>query len=97
MFGGGDRTAVLRRLVPDLLPDAVLSRTSKAAFNDAYLAGHTREFARTWDGTGVDESLVDAEALRRAWLAEWPVAGDDGAAAAGLAGERRDTSSALDP
>jgi asparagine synthase (glutamine-hydrolysing) len=73
VFGAGDRTAVLRRLVPDLLPDVVLARTSKAAFNRCYMASHTREFARSWDGAGVDTALVDPVELRRAWLAEWPV------------------------
>jgi asparagine synthase (glutamine-hydrolysing) len=73
VLGGGDRTAVLRRLGPDLLPDAVLARTSKAAFNTCYMAAHTRRFAESWDGTGVDEDLVDGEQLRRAWLADWPV------------------------
>jgi asparagine synthase (glutamine-hydrolysing) len=73
-FGRGGRTIVLRRLVPDLLPDEVLSRSGKARFNTCYMAGHTREFAEEWDGSGVDHDLVDAEALQRAWLAEWPSA-----------------------
>ncbi len=73
-LGGGDRTAVLRRLAPDLLPDAVLARTSKATFTRCYMADHTRRFAERWDGTGVDPELVDPEALRRTWLADAPIA-----------------------
>jgi asparagine synthase (glutamine-hydrolysing) len=67
-FGPGDRTAVLRSLVPDLLPDAVLARTSKAVFNGSYMARHTREFASQWNGDGVDHEFVDADELRRGWL-----------------------------
>ena len=48
----GRPTAVLRGLVPDLLPDDVLARTSKATFNDCYMGRHTREFAARWDGDG---------------------------------------------
>ena len=53
-------------LVPDLLPDDVLARTSKATFTAATWGDHTREFAARWDGSGVDPDLVDAEELRRA-------------------------------
>ena len=68
MLGLGDRTAVLRRLVPDLLPDAVLARTSKAQFGAAYMGQHTRAFAEHWRGDGLDPEMVDAEALRASWL-----------------------------
>jgi asparagine synthetase B (glutamine-hydrolysing) len=71
-LGGGDRSDVLRRLAPDLLPDAVLARTSKATFTRCYMGEHARRFAEQWDGTGVDADLVDPEALRRSWLAETP-------------------------
>jgi hypothetical protein len=71
-FGRGDRTATLRALVADLLPDEVLSRPSKATFNTCYMAQHTREFATQWGGDGVDHDLVDPEQLQRAWLAERP-------------------------
>jgi asparagine synthase (glutamine-hydrolysing) len=73
-LGGGDRTAVLRRLAQDLLPDAVLARTTKATFTRCYMGDHSRLFAERWDGTGVDPDLVDPEALRRTWLAETPIA-----------------------
>lgn len=74
VLGRGDRTAVLRALVPDLLPDDVLARTSKATFTRCYMARHTREFAAAWTGDGVDHELVDADELRRIWLSERPVA-----------------------
>ncbi len=66
-LGRGDRAAVLRRLVPDLLPDAILTRTSKASFGGAFLARPTREFAARWTGEGLDANLVDPDELRRIW------------------------------
>jgi asparagine synthase (glutamine-hydrolysing) len=69
-LGRGDRTTVLRALVADVLPDAVLARTTKAEFGGAYMAGHTRSFAETWSGDGVDHALVDADELRRLWRTE---------------------------
>jgi hypothetical protein len=69
-LGRGTRTAVLRSLVPDLLPDAVLARVSKATFDEAYLGRHTTDFAARWSGGGLDPDLVDAEELRRHWLSD---------------------------
>ncbi|GAB3811850.1 hypothetical protein GCM10028820_03780 [Tessaracoccus terricola] len=71
-WGFNGRTATMRALFSDVLPDAVLSRTSKASFNNAYAGQFTREFAQTWDGTGVDPEYVDVEGLRRVWLSEQP-------------------------
>jgi Asparagine synthase len=70
MAGPGDRTAVLRGLVPDLLPDEVLARSTKAVFTNCYMTDPTRAFAAEWDGEGVDVDLVDADELRRCWLGE---------------------------
>jgi asparagine synthetase B (glutamine-hydrolysing) len=67
--GLGDRSAVMRALFSGDLPDDVLSRPDKANFALAYFRRHTRAFARRWDGRGLDPELVDAEALRQAWLA----------------------------
>jgi asparagine synthetase B (glutamine-hydrolysing) len=69
VLGRGDRTTVLRALVPDLLPDAVLARTSKATFTGVYHARHTREFGERWTGAGIDPELVDVEQLRQIWRA----------------------------
>jgi asparagine synthase (glutamine-hydrolysing) len=68
VLGRGDRTQVLRALAPDLLPDHVLARTDKAAFNGAHMSLHTREFAAKWSGDGVDSDLVDPEELRHGWM-----------------------------
>ena len=70
IIGPGDRSAVLRSLFPDLLPDSVLGRTSKATFNAAFWGRHTRHFAEVWSGGGVDAELVDSEVLRSIWVSE---------------------------
>ena len=66
--GLGDRASVMRALFSGDLPDDVLARPDKANFALAYFRGHTRAFARRWDGRGFDPEIVDAEALRETWL-----------------------------
>jgi asparagine synthase (glutamine-hydrolysing) len=66
-LGPGSRTSVMRLLFADLLPDDVLSRPSKASFDAPLFNRHTTDFARGWDGSGVDLDLVDAGRLREAW------------------------------
>jgi len=73
-LGRGDRTALLQLLGDGLLPDSIMSRTSKANFTVAYVGRPTREFARGWSGEGVDPDLVDPEALRSMWLSDHPPA-----------------------
>jgi asparagine synthase (glutamine-hydrolysing) len=74
LFGRPSRTDAMRALASDLLPDTVLSRTSKANFTRCYHGRPTYEFAARWSGDGVDASLVDPEELRRIWLTERPAA-----------------------
>lgn len=71
-WGHASRTATMRALFSDVLPEAVLKRSSKARFNFAYTGEHVREFARRWDGSGVDPHYVDVEGLRQVWLSEQP-------------------------
>ena len=71
--GAGRRNEVLRVLADDLLPKEVLARRTKAVFNNSYMTDHTHRFARRWSGAGIDHDLVDADTLRDAWLAEWPI------------------------
>lgn len=68
------RTEAMRRIAGDLLPDAVLARSSKAVFNNVYAGAGVRAFASTWDGSGVDGDLVDIDVLRHAWQQEHPTA-----------------------
>jgi hypothetical protein len=74
MLGPGDRTAVLRDLVPELLPDDVLARTDKGRYTRCYMGHPTRDFAGRWSGDGVDHELVDADELKRLWWSGAPVA-----------------------
>ena len=67
-LGRAGRTGVLRA-VPDLLPDAVMARTTKATFGEAYMGAHTQAFVAEWDGNGLDDDLVDTAELRRLWRA----------------------------
>ncbi|WP_413452158.1 asparagine synthase C-terminal domain-containing protein [Georgenia phoenicis] len=70
--GWGDRTDIFRRLFGDVLPDAVLSRRSKAAFNATRWGPDERDFARSYDGAGLDEAVIDIERLRAEWLSDDP-------------------------
>ena len=65
--GIGDRTDVMRSLFDAILPDAVLARPDKALFGPAFHGESSQNFARDWQGEGVDPELVDPEALKREW------------------------------
>lgn len=71
-LGLPSRTDAMRALFGDLLPDEVLCRTSKALFNRGFLTDLAREFAASWRGGGIDTDIVRPEALRAAWLSDWP-------------------------
>lgn len=71
-WGWTGRTAAMRVLFGDLLPREVLERRTKATFGNAVFTRYTREFARGWDGSGVDTDLVDPAALRENWLSVAP-------------------------
>src|SRR5690606_14138811 len=71
-WGFRGRTDTMRFLFGDLLPDAVLSRRSEASFNGSRFGDGERDFAAGWDGSGVDDRLVDVRLLRDLWLGERP-------------------------
>jgi asparagine synthase (glutamine-hydrolysing) len=73
-WGWRGRTSALRAMVSDLLPAAVIERQSKALFNTAYFGDASRDFALRWDGTGIDQRLVDPDLMRQEWLASAPSA-----------------------
>lgn len=72
MAGPIDRSAAMRDLFADVLPDDILDRRSKAHFTDAFISEHSRAFAASWDGNGVDGTLVDPDRLAAEWGAEHP-------------------------
>lgn len=71
-LGFSSRTAAMAAIAGDHLPADVISRATKALFHDVFFGPRARAFARTWDGSGVDPGLVDANALRREWLSPVP-------------------------
>jgi hypothetical protein len=70
--GWGGRTATMKVLSADLLPADLVARTKKAHFNRVFFGAESRAFASAWSGRGLDETLVDPEALQREWLSEVP-------------------------
>ena len=63
----GDRSAILNRHFADLLPEAILNRTTKATFGSSYFGPYTRAFAERWDGTGLPEG-IDGQWLKHHWM-----------------------------
>jgi Asparagine synthase len=70
--GLGSRAQALGAIAGDLLAPAVLRRGSKASFDGAFWTRRARAFAAAWDGSGVDEAVVDVPALRAEWSCERP-------------------------
>ncbi len=50
----------------------MLTRESKAYFDEAFVSEHTRSFVAGWTGNGVDTSLVDLDRLVDEWRSEHP-------------------------
>jgi hypothetical protein len=67
-----DRTPALEALFGDVLPGDVLRRSSKSSFDEAFFAAPSRSFAAAWDGEGVDQGLVNPEALAAEWSGARP-------------------------
>lgn len=65
--GFWNRTAAMTALVGDLLPEPILSRSTKARFDDAFWTRRSGEFAAAWDGEGLDGLPVDLDVLRAIW------------------------------
>lgn len=66
------RTEAMRFVVGELLPEALLSRPTKASFKRPVWGEEVRAFARDWDGSGVDPADVDPERLRAEVLSPEP-------------------------
>ncbi len=67
-----DRSSAMRELFGDVLPEGVLTRSSKAHFDEAFFSDHSRAFVNEWRGAGVDASLVNPERLVEEWQADQP-------------------------
>jgi asparagine synthase (glutamine-hydrolysing) len=66
------RTEAMQDLVGDLLPREVLGRSTKSHFSEVLWGPASRAWAASWDGTGIDAEMVDAERLRRIWTSAEP-------------------------
>jgi len=71
-LGFGEQRTMLQRLAGDLLPSELLARRPAPDLNPVFFGEPSREFAASWTGTGLDELVVDIEALRRTWLSDRP-------------------------
>lgn len=65
--GPVNRTAAMRELFADVLPVELVTRRSKASFDAAFFSKHSRSFASTWTGNGVDPSIIDTVRLAEEW------------------------------
>jgi len=70
--GWRGRHAAMHRLFGDLLPAPLIARPDKAGFTGAVTGARTREFARAWDGAGINDRYVRPEVLREIWLSDRP-------------------------
>ena len=66
------RSEAMRALFSDLLPEAVLTRVSKASFDEAFFNRYSRAFASRWNGESADPTLVDTDRLRAVWEGREP-------------------------
>ena len=68
--GLGDRTRVMGALFGSLLPEVLLSRSSKATFNGAFWRSGADDFVQRWMRGGVDPGSIDLDELRVAWTSD---------------------------
>lgn len=61
------RTAAMRELFGDLLPQEVTARRTKSNYDFAFWSEHSRRLVESWDGNTIDPELVDPEILRDEW------------------------------
>ena len=64
--------AMLLAMSGGLLPADLLRARRGADLTPVFFSDPSREFATGWNGEGLDESVVDTEALRRNWLSATP-------------------------
>jgi asparagine synthase (glutamine-hydrolysing) len=66
------RGEAIEALFPGLVPAELHARTTKACFDDAFWGPHSRRFAASFDGEGLDTDIVDVERLRTLWAEPEP-------------------------
>jgi hypothetical protein len=66
------RSVAMRELFDDALPPELIQRCTRSHFDLVFWNEHSRELAARWNGEGIDDELVDIEALRREWETPHP-------------------------
>jgi asparagine synthase (glutamine-hydrolysing) len=70
--GFANLRGILEQLAGDLLPaDLLVERPAPHAIG-VFFGARSREFATSWTGGGLDESIVDVDTLRQNWLSDRP-------------------------
>jgi hypothetical protein len=64
--------AMLLKMCGGLLPADVFAKRAGSDLTPLFFSDASREFDAQWSGAGLDESVVDTEALRRTWLSDTP-------------------------
>lgn len=64
--------AMLLNMCGEDLPAEVFAKRAGPDLTPLFFGDASREFAAQWSGAGLDESVVDTEALRRSWLSDTP-------------------------
>jgi asparagine synthase (glutamine-hydrolysing) len=59
-------------LFQNALPVELIQRCTRSHFDHVFWSEHSRELAARWNGEGVDDELVDLEALRQEWQGPRP-------------------------
>lgn len=66
------RTAMMRMLFDDVVPDEICRRQQKARFGAVAVGEISRRFLADWRGEGLDPDVIDIEAFRAAVRSESP-------------------------
>jgi hypothetical protein len=69
------RTAMMRMLFADVVPDAICRRDAKAQFGGVAMGRPSRQFLADWDGEGIDPEVVDIGVFRAAAQEALPLFG----------------------
>ena len=70
--GPVDRQSIIAEHFGTLLPEKLTARKDKATFDAPIFSDYTGEFVRTWDGGGLDPTMIDVPVLRGRWSTVGP-------------------------